>query len=131
MVRIEPSLKGSHTEALRHAKKKRTAIDKDHTFVFTSFPALSLAVSVDVSVASVLCVSEPDKEDSCGEMSVPSSPQNEAIQHSSISTSNGVSLSNATAAALASGPALEPSTEEEEEPQVGGASAAHTQSSGS
>ncbi|KAL0183651.1 hypothetical protein M9458_019347, partial [Cirrhinus mrigala] len=30
-----------------------------------------------------------DKEDSCGEMSVPSSPQNEAIQHSSISTSNG------------------------------------------
>ncbi|KTF76187.1 hypothetical protein cypCar_00040434, partial [Cyprinus carpio] len=36
-----------------------------------------------------------DKEDSGGEMSVPSSPQNEAIQHSSISTSNGVSSSTA------------------------------------
>ncbi|KAA0716110.1 Cyclic AMP-dependent transcription factor ATF-2 [Triplophysa tibetana] len=74
---------------------------------------------------------QPDKEDSCGEMSVPSSPQNEAIQHSSISTSNGISLSTATAAALASGAALEPSTEEEEESQVGGASATHIQSSGS
>uniref|UniRef100_A0A673FZ04 Cyclic AMP-dependent transcription factor ATF-2-like n=1 Tax=Sinocyclocheilus rhinocerous TaxID=307959 RepID=A0A673FZ04_9TELE len=42
-----------------------------------------------------------EKEDSCSEMSVPSSPQNEAIQHSSISTSNGVS-------SLASGPALGP-----------------------
>lgn len=65
-----------------------------------------------------------DKEDSCGEMSVPSSPQNEAIQHSSISTSNGVSSSTA---ALASGPALGPaadhSTEEED--------ASHAQSSGS
>lgn len=68
-------------------------------------------------------------------MSVPSSPQNEAIQHSSISTSNGVSSSTATTAALASGPALGPtadhSTEEEESPQVGGASSSHTQSSGS
>ncbi len=57
-------------------------------------------------------------------MSVPSSPQNEAIQHSSISTSNGVSSSTA---ALASGPALGPaadhSTEEED--------ASHAQSSGS
>ncbi|XP_057191481.1 cyclic AMP-dependent transcription factor ATF-2 [Triplophysa rosa] len=74
---------------------------------------------------------QPDKEDSCGEMSVPSSPQNEAIQHSSISTSNGVNSSMATVAALTSDPALEPSTEEEEESQVGGASTAHTQSSGS
>uniref|UniRef100_A0A8D3E5D7 Cyclic AMP-dependent transcription factor ATF-2 n=1 Tax=Scophthalmus maximus TaxID=52904 RepID=A0A8D3E5D7_SCOMX len=39
-----------------------------------------------------------DKDESCEEMSVPSSPQNEAIQHSSISTSNGVSSSSATVA---------------------------------
>uniref|UniRef100_A0A672SAL8 Activating transcription factor 2 n=1 Tax=Sinocyclocheilus grahami TaxID=75366 RepID=A0A672SAL8_SINGR len=73
-----------------------------------------------------------DKEDSCGEMSVPSSPQNEAIQHSSISTSNGVSSSTA---APASGPALGPaadhSTEEEDDSHMGGASSSHTQSSGS
>ncbi|XP_050975724.1 cyclic AMP-dependent transcription factor ATF-2 [Labeo rohita] len=76
-----------------------------------------------------------DKEDSCGEMSVPSSPQNEAIQHSSISTSNGVSSSTAATAPLASGPALGPaadhSTEEEDDSHVGGASSSHTQSSGS
>ncbi|RXN07132.1 cyclic AMP-dependent transcription factor ATF-2 [Labeo rohita] len=78
---------------------------------------------------------ELDKEDSCGEMSVPSSPQNEAIQHSSISTSNGVSSSTAATAPLASGPALGPaadhSTEEEDDSHVGGASSSHTQSSGS
>ncbi|TMS06971.1 Cyclic AMP-dependent transcription factor ATF-2 [Larimichthys crocea] len=34
-----------------------------------------------------------DKDESCEEMSVPGSPQNEAIQHSSVSTSNGVSSS--------------------------------------
>uniref|UniRef100_A0A9J8CYQ3 Cyclic AMP-dependent transcription factor ATF-2 n=1 Tax=Cyprinus carpio carpio TaxID=630221 RepID=A0A9J8CYQ3_CYPCA len=76
-----------------------------------------------------------DKEDSGGEMSVPSSPQNEAIQHSSISTSNGVSSSTAAAAALASGPALAPaadhSTEEEDDSHMDGASSSHTQSSGS
>ncbi|CAL8267954.1 unnamed protein product [Lota lota] len=32
-----------------------------------------------------------EKEESCEDMSVPSSPQNEAIQHSSVSTSNGLS----------------------------------------
>lgn len=68
-------------------------------------------------------------------MSVPSSPQNEAIQHSSISTSNGVSSSTAATAPLASGPALGPaadhSTEEEDDSHVGGASSSHTQSSGS
>ncbi|KAI9530194.1 Alcohol O-acetyltransferase [Dissostichus eleginoides] len=37
-----------------------------------------------------------DKDESCEEMSVPSSPQNEAIQHSSVSTSNGVSSSSTT-----------------------------------
>lgn len=42
-----------------------------------------------------------DKDDSCEEMSVPSSPQNEAIQHSSISTSNGVSSSSAAPAVSA------------------------------
>ncbi|CAN9497745.1 unnamed protein product [Ophioblennius macclurei] len=42
-----------------------------------------------------------DKDESCEEMSVPSSPQNEAIQHSSVSTSNGVSSSSTTPAASA------------------------------
>ncbi|XP_022597071.1 cyclic AMP-dependent transcription factor ATF-2 [Seriola dumerili] len=42
-----------------------------------------------------------DKDESCEEMSVPSSPQNEAIQHSSISTSNGVSSSSTTPAVSA------------------------------
>ncbi|XP_010792815.1 cyclic AMP-dependent transcription factor ATF-2 isoform X2 [Notothenia coriiceps] len=37
-----------------------------------------------------------DRDESCEEMSVPSSPQNEAIQHSSVSTSNGVSSSSMT-----------------------------------
>ncbi|XP_055006489.1 cyclic AMP-dependent transcription factor ATF-2 isoform X2 [Boleophthalmus pectinirostris] len=41
-----------------------------------------------------------EKEESCEEMSVPSSPQNEAIQHSSVSTSNGVSSSSASAASV-------------------------------
>uniref|UniRef100_A0A8C3AN26 Activating transcription factor 2 n=1 Tax=Cyclopterus lumpus TaxID=8103 RepID=A0A8C3AN26_CYCLU len=43
-----------------------------------------------------------DKDESCEEMSVPGSPQNEAIQHSSVSTSNGVSSSSTTSAASAS-----------------------------
>ncbi|XP_077063076.1 cyclic AMP-dependent transcription factor ATF-2 isoform X2 [Siphateles boraxobius] len=72
---------------------------------------------------------QPEKEDSGGEMSVPSSPQNEAIQHSSISTSNGISSSMALE--LRPGPALGPpaehSTEEEEEEE----SSSHAQSSGS
>nr|XP_061827575.1 cyclic AMP-dependent transcription factor ATF-2-like isoform X1 [Nerophis lumbriciformis]XP_061827576.1 cyclic AMP-dependent transcription factor ATF-2-like isoform X1 [Nerophis lumbriciformis] len=38
-----------------------------------------------------------DKDESCEEMSVPSSPQTEAIQHSSVSTSDGVSSSSAPA----------------------------------
>uniref|UniRef100_A0A6Q2Z3D1 Cyclic AMP-dependent transcription factor ATF-2 n=1 Tax=Esox lucius TaxID=8010 RepID=A0A6Q2Z3D1_ESOLU len=42
-----------------------------------------------------------EKEDSCEEMSVPGSPQNEAIQHSSVSTSNGVNASMALAPAHA------------------------------
>ncbi|XP_031153153.1 cyclic AMP-dependent transcription factor ATF-2 isoform X2 [Sander lucioperca] len=42
-----------------------------------------------------------DKDESCEEMSVPGSPQNEAIQHSSVSTSNGVSSSSTAPAASA------------------------------
>ncbi|XP_029315217.1 cyclic AMP-dependent transcription factor ATF-2 isoform X2 [Cottoperca gobio] len=42
-----------------------------------------------------------DKDESCEDMSIPSSPQNEAIQHSSVSTSNGVSSSSATPAVSA------------------------------
>ncbi|KAJ0005645.1 hypothetical protein NQD34_015539 [Periophthalmus magnuspinnatus] len=41
-----------------------------------------------------------EKEESCEEMSVPGSPQNEAIQHSSVSTSNGVSSSSASAVSV-------------------------------
>ncbi|XP_040057451.2 cyclic AMP-dependent transcription factor ATF-2 isoform X1 [Gasterosteus aculeatus] len=59
-----------------------------------------------------------DKDESCEEMSVPSSPQNEAIQHSSVSTSNGVSSSSssssssAAAAASSSAATSSQSTEE-------------------
>ncbi|KAM6955540.1 cyclic AMP-dependent transcription factor ATF-2 [Lycodopsis pacificus] len=42
-----------------------------------------------------------DKDESCEEMSVPGSPQNEAIQHSSVSTSNGVSSSSSSSATSA------------------------------
>ncbi|XP_053483030.1 cyclic AMP-dependent transcription factor ATF-2 [Ictalurus furcatus] len=63
-----------------------------------------------------------DKEDSSEEMSVPSSPHNEAIQHSSVSTSNGVSSS--TASGSATGPTTDQSTEGEES---NAASATHTQ----
>ncbi|XP_068185068.1 cyclic AMP-dependent transcription factor ATF-2 [Antennarius striatus] len=42
-----------------------------------------------------------DKGESCEEMSVPSSPQSEAIQHSSVSTSNGVSSSSSSTTTLA------------------------------
>ncbi|XP_051998301.1 cyclic AMP-dependent transcription factor ATF-2 isoform X2 [Xyrauchen texanus] len=70
-----------------------------------------------------------EKEDSCGDMSVPSSPQNEAIQHSSISTSNGVSSSTAITAALTSGPKTNQGTEEDS--QMCGTSPTHAQSSGS
>ncbi|XP_019713164.1 cyclic AMP-dependent transcription factor ATF-2 [Hippocampus comes] len=40
-----------------------------------------------------------DKDGSCEEMSLPGSPQSEAIQHSSVSTSNGVSSSSSSAPA--------------------------------
>uniref|UniRef100_A0A8C2ENK6 Activating transcription factor 2 n=1 Tax=Cyprinus carpio TaxID=7962 RepID=A0A8C2ENK6_CYPCA len=65
-----------------------------------------------------------EKEDSCGEMSVPSSPQSEAIQHSSISTSNGLS-------SLASGPALGPAADHSTEEEDDSHSSSHAQSSGS
>uniref|UniRef100_A0A3B3VU80 Cyclic AMP-dependent transcription factor ATF-2 n=1 Tax=Poecilia latipinna TaxID=48699 RepID=A0A3B3VU80_9TELE len=45
-----------------------------------------------------------DKDESCEEMSVPSSPQNEAIQHSSVSTSNGVSSSSSSTTPAVSAP---------------------------
>ncbi|KAM9851407.1 cyclic AMP-dependent transcription factor ATF-2 [Aulostomus maculatus] len=74
-----------------------------------------------------------DKEESCEEMSVPSSPQNEAIQHSSVSTSNGVSSSSSSsttpAVSTLSG-ATTPSNQstEESQPQSG---ATQSQPSGS
>ncbi|KAJ3592729.1 hypothetical protein NHX12_007856 [Muraenolepis orangiensis] len=86
-------------------------------------------------------VSEEEEEEVCEEMSVPSSPQNEAIQHSSVSTSNGISSSSSSSssssfssassmATLAIAAPLDRSTEEGR-PQ-GGATAAHSaQPSGS
>lgn len=54
-----------------------------------------------------------EKEESCEEeMSVPSSPQNEAIQHSSVSTSNGISSSSANPAVSASSTATTSSSEQ-------------------
>ncbi|KAG9271470.1 cyclic AMP-dependent transcription factor ATF-2 [Astyanax mexicanus] len=75
-----------------------------------------------------------DKEDSCEEMSVPGSPHNEAIQHSSVSTSNGVSSSTTSATANAPGPATGPNTDqstEEEESNGAEAPGTQTQPSGS
>lgn len=74
-----------------------------------------------------------DKDESCEEMSVPSSPQNEAIQHSSVSTSNGVSSSSTTPAVSApSGAAASATTSnqstEESQPRRG---ATQSQPSGS
>uniref|UniRef100_A0A3B3D3X9 Cyclic AMP-dependent transcription factor ATF-2 n=1 Tax=Oryzias melastigma TaxID=30732 RepID=A0A3B3D3X9_ORYME len=63
-----------------------------------------------------------DREESCEEMSVPSSPQNEAIQHSSVSTSNGISSSASAASSAA------PSNHSTEDGQQG---ATQTQPSGS
>lgn len=71
-----------------------------------------------------------EKEDSCEEMSVPGSPQNEAIQHSSVSTSNGVSSSSMTPAASA--PATADQSTEDGQAQRGAAlSTIQTQPSGS
>ncbi|KAK6310094.1 hypothetical protein J4Q44_G00199750 [Coregonus suidteri] len=71
-----------------------------------------------------------EKEDRCEEMSVPGSPQNEAIQHSSVSTSNGVSSSSMTPAASA--PATADQSTEDGQAQGGAAlSTIQTQPSGS
>ncbi|XP_061579476.1 cyclic AMP-dependent transcription factor ATF-2 isoform X2 [Cololabis saira] len=77
-----------------------------------------------------------DKEESCEEMSVPSSPQNEAIQHSSVSTSNGVSSSSTTPAvstpsSAASASAAAALTQSTEESQAHSGGAAQSQPSGS
>nr|XP_057938345.1 cyclic AMP-dependent transcription factor ATF-2 isoform X2 [Doryrhamphus excisus] len=56
------------------------------------------------------------KDESCEEMSVPGSPQSEAIQHSSVSTSNGVSSSSSSASA---GPALTNQSTDESMPPSG------------
>ncbi|XP_042350800.1 cyclic AMP-dependent transcription factor ATF-2 isoform X1 [Plectropomus leopardus] len=58
-----------------------------------------------------------DKDESCEEMSIPSSPQNEAIQHSSVSTSNGVSSSSTTPAVSAPSSATTTSNQSTEETQ--------------
>ncbi|XP_076119916.1 cyclic AMP-dependent transcription factor ATF-2 [Alosa pseudoharengus] len=75
-----------------------------------------------------------EKEDSCEDMSVPGSPQNEAIQHSSVSTSNGVSTSaTAPAPGPLPGPTPAPADQstEEPQPQVAGGPSTPAQPSGS
>ncbi|XP_074551248.1 cyclic AMP-dependent transcription factor ATF-2 isoform X2 [Halichoeres trimaculatus] len=73
-----------------------------------------------------------DKDESCEEMSVPGSPQNEAIQHSSVSTSNGVSSSSSTTSAVSAPSVTANATSnqstEESKPRRG---ATQTQPSGS
>ncbi|XP_060910468.1 cyclic AMP-dependent transcription factor ATF-2 isoform X2 [Labrus mixtus] len=69
-----------------------------------------------------------DKDESCEEMSVPSSPQNEAIQHSSVSTSNGVSSSSSSTTQSSATNTTSNQSTEESEPRRG---AAQTQPSGS
>ncbi|XP_068602425.1 cyclic AMP-dependent transcription factor ATF-2 [Brachionichthys hirsutus] len=53
-----------------------------------------------------------DKDESCEEMSVPGSPQSKAIQHSSVSTSNGVGSSSTLAPAPSRSAPSTQSTEE-------------------
>ncbi|KAG7255050.1 hypothetical protein CRUP_003501, partial [Coryphaenoides rupestris] len=48
-----------------------------------------LAVNTLHRPARELLLAVAEREESCEEMSVPGSPQSEAIQHSSVSTSNG------------------------------------------
>lgn len=50
-----------------------------------------LVVHVQGTEYMKCCCSAADKDDSSEDISVPSSPHAEAIQHSSVSTSNGVS----------------------------------------
>ncbi|XP_034043121.1 cyclic AMP-dependent transcription factor ATF-2 [Thalassophryne amazonica] len=71
-----------------------------------------------------------DKDESCEDMSIPGSPRNEAIQHSSVSTSNGVSSSSTTPAisAPSSGIITSNQSTEESQPPRG---AAQSQPSGS
>lgn len=56
-----------------------------------------------------------DKDEESEDMSIPGSPQNEAIQHSSISTSNGVG--SASVAPAASAPSSGATTSEESQPR--------------
>nr|XP_015214461.1 PREDICTED: cyclic AMP-dependent transcription factor ATF-2 isoform X3 [Lepisosteus oculatus] len=68
-----------------------------------------------------------DKDDSSEDISVPSSPQAEAIQHSSVSTSNGVSSSSVASTALTS---LAEQSTDPMKPQVVVALPSQAQSSG-
>uniref|UniRef100_A0A3Q3MMN1 Cyclic AMP-dependent transcription factor ATF-2 n=1 Tax=Labrus bergylta TaxID=56723 RepID=A0A3Q3MMN1_9LABR len=71
-----------------------------------------------------------DKDESCEEMSVPSSPQNEAIQHSSVSTSNGVSSSSSSSSTTQSSATNSTSNQSTEESELRRGDA-QTQPSGS
>ncbi|KAM6979241.1 cyclic AMP-dependent transcription factor ATF-2 isoform 3-T3 [Tautogolabrus adspersus] len=72
-----------------------------------------------------------DKDESCEEMSVPSSPQNEAIQHSSVSTSNGVSSSSSTNPSVSTPSSATNTTSNQSTEESERRGAAQTQPSGS
>ena len=73
-----------------------------------------------------------DKDDSSEDISVPSSPHTEAIQHSSVSTSNGVSsTSKAEAVATSVLTQLADQSSEPGLPQVGVVPPSQAQPSGS
>ncbi|XP_029386848.1 cyclic AMP-dependent transcription factor ATF-2 isoform X1 [Echeneis naucrates] len=72
-----------------------------------------------------------DKDESCEEMSVPGSPQNEAIQHSSVSTSNGVSSSSTTPAVSATAATAALTSNQSTEESQPGRGAGESQPSGS
>lgn len=59
-----------------------------------------------------------DKDEESEDMSIPGSPQNEAIQHSSISTSNGVGSASATPAVPAPSSGATTSNQSTEESQL-------------
>lgn len=86
-----PSLSGSYQVNAENLNSRNCQCKKLPNIIVQAYSAVTFSSFPTVS----------DKDESCEEMSVPSSPQNEAIQHSSVSTSNGVSSSSATLAASA------------------------------
>ena len=97
--------------------------EETHIWVKGDLP-LHLSTSIGAEAA--------DKDDSSEDISVPSSPHTEAIQHSSVSTSNGVSsTSKAEAVATSVLTQLADQSSEPGLPQVGVVPPSQAQPSGS